>query len=127
MRPYEPKSSRSGGQGTFANGVYTEPAGTGGYVWKHMYTLTTGDVLAFLSTDFMPVAASGEASRVAAEALAAQEGIGFLIWNARTFFRTDFIFVGIICFGGLGFICDRLWKLFGRTIISRYLTKLGNY
>tara|TARA_Y100001970_G_C14150695_1_gene812530 strand:+ start:184 stop:951 length:768 start_codon:yes stop_codon:yes gene_type:complete len=64
---------------------------------------------------------------VAAEALAAQEGIGFLIWNARTFFRTDFIFVGIMCFGGLGFICDRLWKLFGRTIISRYLTKLGNY
>ena len=64
---------------------------------------------------------------VAAEALAAQEGIGFLIWNARTFFRTDFIFVGIMCFGGLGFICDRLWKLFGSTIISKYLTKLGNY
>ena len=64
---------------------------------------------------------------VAAEALAAQEGIGFLIWNARTFFRTDFIFVGIMCFGGLGFICDRLWKLFGKIIISKYLTKLGNY
>ena len=80
---YEPKSSPSGGQGTFANGVYTEPAGTGGYVWKHMYTLTTGDVLAFLSTDFMPIAASGEASRVAAEALAVDGGVHVVLDNAQ--------------------------------------------
>lgn len=64
---------------------------------------------------------------VAAEAIAAQEGIGFLIWNARTFFRTDFVFVGIFCFGVLGFVSDRLWKLLGRTLFSRYLTDLGDY
>ena len=64
----EPKSNPTAGQGTFANGVYTDP--TGSYVWKHMYTLTTGDVLSFLSTDFMPIAAVGEASRVAVEAAA---------------------------------------------------------
>jgi len=64
---------------------------------------------------------------VAAEAIAAQEGIGFLIWNSRTFFRTDFMFVGIICFGFLGYISDRLWKLLGQTFLSRYLTQLGRY
>ena len=64
---------------------------------------------------------------VAAEAIAAQSGIGFLIWNSRTFFRTDFMFVGIFCFGILGFICDRLWKLLGRTLLSRYLTGVGSY
>jgi ABC-type nitrate/sulfonate/bicarbonate transport system permease component len=64
---------------------------------------------------------------VAAEALATQEGIGFLIWNARTFFRTDFIFVGVLCFGTLGFVSDRLWKLFGRTVLRRYLTSVGDY
>lgn len=64
---------------------------------------------------------------VAAEAIAAQEGIGFLIWNARTFFRTDFVFVGIFCFGVLGFVSDRLWKLLGRTLLARYLTGLGDY
>ncbi len=64
---------------------------------------------------------------VAAEAIAAQEGIGFLIWNARTFFRTDFVFVGIFCFGVLGFVSDRLWKLLGRTLLARYLTDLGDY
>lgn len=64
---------------------------------------------------------------VAAEAIAAQEGIGFLIWNARTFFRTDFMFVGIICFGALGFLSDRLWRLLGTTVFSRYLSDLGDY
>jgi NitT/TauT family transport system permease protein len=64
---------------------------------------------------------------VAAEAIAAQEGIGFLIWNSRTFFRTDYMFVGIFCFGFLGFISDRLWRLLGRTLLSRFLTQLGGY
>jgi len=67
---YEPTSQPVAGQGTFANGIFTEPAGTAGYIWKHMYTLTTGDVLAFLSSDFMPIAAVGEASRVAVETAA---------------------------------------------------------
>ena len=67
---YEPTSQPVAGQGTFAGGVFTEPGGTAGYIWKHMYTLTTGDVLAFLSSDFMPIAEAGEASRVAVEAAA---------------------------------------------------------
>jgi len=72
---YEPKSQPTSGQGTFANGIYTEPAGTAGYIWKHMYTLTTGDVLAFLSSDFMPIAAAGEQSRTDVEALAVDGAI----------------------------------------------------
>ena len=59
---YEPTSQPSPGQGSFANGIYTEPAGTAGYIWKHMFTVTTGDVLAFLSTDFMPIVEAGESS-----------------------------------------------------------------
>ena len=74
---YEPKSQPTAGQGTFdsATGVYTEPAGTAGYIWKHIFTLSTGDVLAFLSTDFMPIAAATDASRTAVEALAVDGGI----------------------------------------------------
>lgn len=64
---------------------------------------------------------------VAAEAIAAQEGIGFLIWNSRTFFRTDFMFVGIFCFGILGYVSDRLWKMLGQRVLWRYLTDLGGY
>ena len=84
---YEPKSQPTAGQGTFdtATGVYTEPSGTAGYVWKHMFTLPTGDVLAFLSTDFMPFAAKTDASRTAVEALAVDGGVHVpLIKNAGT-------------------------------------------
>ena len=52
----EPSTSPQAADGTYANGVFTEAAGTAGYVWKYMYTLSTGDVIAFLSSDFMPMA-----------------------------------------------------------------------
>jgi ABC-type nitrate/sulfonate/bicarbonate transport system permease component len=64
---------------------------------------------------------------VAAEELAANSGIGWLIWNARTYFRTDQIFLGVFCFGILGFTSDRLWRFLGRTVFHRFLRARGNY
>ncbi|WP_344618544.1 ABC transporter permease [Dactylosporangium salmoneum] len=64
---------------------------------------------------------------VAAEALATQSGLGYLIWNARIYFRTDAIFVGILFLGILGFVFDRLWKLIGSTLLRRYMTTAGSY
>jgi NitT/TauT family transport system permease protein len=64
---------------------------------------------------------------VAAEALAANSGIGWLVWNARTYFRTDEIFLGVFCFGILGFLSDRLWRLLGRTVLNRFLRMRGSY
>ena len=64
---------------------------------------------------------------VAAEIINAQEGIGFIIWNSRSAFRTDHMFLGILCFGVLGFCSDRIWRWLGRTVFKRYLTSLGDY
>ena len=50
---YEPKTTPTAGQGTYANGLFTESAT--GYIWKYMYTLSTADVIAFLSSDFLPM------------------------------------------------------------------------
>ena len=50
---YEPSTTPTAGQGTYANGVFTESAT--GYIWKYMYTLSTADVIAFLSSDFLPM------------------------------------------------------------------------
>ena len=50
---HEPKTSPTAGQGTYANGIFTESAT--GYIWKYMYTLGTADVIAFLSSDFLPM------------------------------------------------------------------------
>ena len=76
---YEPSSQPVGGQGTFAGGIYKEPSGTAGYIWKHMFTLTTGDVLNFLSSDFMPIAAAGEASRTTVEAAAVDGSVDVVL------------------------------------------------
>lgn len=50
---FPPTTTPVSGEGTFANGTYTEPSGN--YVWKYMYTIPTDDVIKFLSSDFMPV------------------------------------------------------------------------
>ena len=65
---HEPKTNPQPGLGSYSNGIFTAPDGS--YVWKYMYTIPTDDVLAFLSTDFMPINAAGEATRSAVEAAA---------------------------------------------------------
>jgi NitT/TauT family transport system permease protein len=59
-------------------------------------------------------------SIVAAEMLAAQKGIGYLIYTSRLYFRTDWIFVGILTLGLTGYFSDRLLRFFGRTALKRF-------
>jgi NitT/TauT family transport system permease protein len=59
-------------------------------------------------------------SIVAAEMLAAQKGIGYLIYTSRLYFRTDWIFVGILTLGLTGYFSDRLLRLFGKTVLRRF-------
>ncbi len=49
-------------------------------------------------------------SIVAAEMLAANEGIGYRIYTSRLYYRTDWIFVGIFILGFLGFLADKLLR-----------------
>ena len=65
---HEPRTNPQPGLGTYSNGIFTAPDGS--YVWKYMYTIPTDDVLAFLSTDFMPINAVGEGTRTLTEAAA---------------------------------------------------------
>ncbi|MDR3164287.1 MAG: ABC transporter permease [Synergistaceae bacterium] len=62
-------------------------------------------------------------SIVAAEMLAAQSGIGYLIYTSRLYFRTDWIFIGILTLGLSGYFSDRLLRFFGRTLLRRYGVK----
>lgn len=64
---------------------------------------------------------------VAAEMLAADSGLGALIWTSRLYFRIDWMFVGIVTLGLLGFATDRLWKLLGRVAARRFLRDALNY
>lgn len=64
---------------------------------------------------------------VAAEMLAANSGLGYLIWTSRLYFRIDWMFTGIITLGLLGFVTDRLWRFLGTTVMGRYVRELGRY
>lgn len=57
---------------------------------------------------------------IGAEMIASNEGVGYLIWNSRLFFRTDWIFVGLISLGFMGFFTDRVFGWLGRKVLYRY-------
>lgn len=57
---------------------------------------------------------------VSAEIVAADEGLGALIWNARNYSRTEWVFVGIIALGLLGYVFDRLLRLAATRLLRRY-------
>ena len=57
---------------------------------------------------------------VGAEMVAANEGIGYMIWNARLYFKTDWIFVGLVILGLMGFLMDRIFNKFGSVVLKRY-------
>jgi NitT/TauT family transport system permease protein len=58
---------------------------------------------------------------VSAEIVAADEGLGSLIWTARNFSRTEWVFVGIIALGMLGFLFDRVLRVVTNKLLRHYL------
>lgn len=61
---------------------------------------------------------------VAAEFIAAQSGVGYLIFSARLFAQTDFVFLGIIVLGMMGFAANWVLKKLLSRIAYRYDVKL---
>jgi ABC-type nitrate/sulfonate/bicarbonate transport system permease component len=57
---------------------------------------------------------------VSAEIVAAQEGLGALIWTSRNYARTEWVFVGIIILGLLGYACDRVLRFAAVRLLRRY-------
>ena len=58
---------------------------------------------------------------VSAEIVSAREGLGALIWTARNFSRTEWVFVGIIALGLLGYLFDRVLRVATKKLLARYL------
>ena len=57
---------------------------------------------------------------VAAEMIAAEAGLGYLIYNSRQWMETDSIFVGMLTLGIVGLMADRLFVLVSRTLLKRF-------
>ncbi len=60
--------------------------------------------------------ATGWTCLVAAELIAARSGLGFLIADARRYFRTDIVMLGIIIIGVIGILLDRLLRFMERRL-----------
>ena len=63
------------------------------------------------------------ATIVAAELLAPNDGLGYLIFSARTWMQTEYAFVGIVILGFLGVVADRLFVLATRRFFRRFLPR----
>jgi ABC-type nitrate/sulfonate/bicarbonate transport system permease component len=57
---------------------------------------------------------------VSAEIVAAQVGVGSMIWTARNYGKTEWVFVGIITLGLLGYTCDRVVRFIVQRLLKRY-------
>jgi len=64
---------------------------------------------------------------VAAEMLAADSGLGYIIWTSRLYFRIDWMFAAIVVLGLLGYLTDRAWKTLGARTMRRYLRDAIKY
>lgn len=60
---------------------------------------------------------------VGAEMLAANSGLGYLIYTSRLYYRTDWIFVGIVVLGLVGFVADKILRLAGNYLFRHYGVK----
>ena len=58
---------------------------------------------------------------VSAEMIAAEKGLGFLIFTSRLFMQTERIFVGIVCLGILGFVVDAGFRFGTQRLARPYL------
>ncbi len=99
--------------------VYVEAARTMGANSRHLFfTVALPAALPYILTGMRVALATGWAILVAAELIAAQRGLGFMMTNARRFVRTDSIIVGIICIGLLAFAMDRALRYLNQRMTS---------
>jgi len=57
---------------------------------------------------------------VSAEIVAAESGLGALIWTSRNYARTEWVFVGILALGLLGYLFDWILRVTTRRGLRRY-------
>lgn len=99
---------------------YQAAQSLGANAWQSFYTVTIPGAIPGIFTGIRLGLSGAIISIVAAEMLAASEGIGYLIYTSRLYYRTDWIFVGIVILGLIGFGVDKLLRLIGKHLLKYY-------
>jgi ABC-type nitrate/sulfonate/bicarbonate transport system permease component len=99
--------------------VFVEAAQTLGAGPTRLFlTIAIPSALPYIFAGLRVALAASWTTLVAAELVAAQDGIGWMLQNGRRFLRTDLVMVGVIVIGVLAFSMDR-----GLRYLQRRLTR----
>ena len=82
--------------------------------------VTLPAALPFVLTGMRLAMGNSFATVVSAEMIAADSGLGYLIFNSRLWMATDRIFVGIVCLGILGILTDRVFRYCIKRFVHQY-------
>lgn len=88
--------------------IYVEAARTLGASKAHVFrTVAIPAATPYIFTGLRTALGASWTTLVAAELVAAQSGLGFMLQTGRRFFRTELVLAGIIVIGVLAFCMDR--------------------
>ncbi len=91
--------------------VYVDAAETlGANQFAVFRTIALPSALPYIFAGLRVAMAASWTTLVAAELIAAQSGLGFLLQTGRRYFKTDLVIAGIIIIGILAFTMDRLFR-----------------
>ncbi len=88
--------------------------------WQIISTVIWPSIIPYVFTGARLGLGGAFSSIIAAEMLAAKEGLGYMIYTARMYFHTDWIFTGVIALGLLGFLSDKLLRVWGNHFLAKY-------
>ncbi len=89
--------------------------------WQHFAWVTLPATMPSLLTGMRIAMGNSFAAVVGAELIAAEEGLGFLITESRTWMAADRMFAGMVTLGLLGLLADRLFQAVTSRTARRYL------
>ncbi len=78
------------------------------------------ETVPYIVTGFQIALGNAFMAIVAAEMLAAQSGIGYLIWNSQVYAHVDRMFVGFVTLSLMGFVTDRAVYALSNRFLRHY-------
>ena len=85
-----------------------------------LYSIILPSEIPYIFTGARLGLGSAFTSIVTAEMLAAKSGVGYMIYTSRLYFRIDWIFIGIVTLGLMGYLSDRLIRALGVRFLKRF-------
>lgn len=89
--------------------------------WQIFYRVVIPSAVPYILTGMRVALGFAFMGIVAAEMIAAQSGIGYLIMQSRMLLRTDIMFVGLVTLGIVGALIDGAFKLAIDRTMKRYM------